>query len=108
MPMSKNKKILMMLAKGGESQPDIASALHVSKRDVSAAAKVVKEHGLAFDSMDADMVDGLFFPKEEREPNVEYQRQDMEPLVERKKGNRKLAAKLFWIERCAYHTLFRW
>lgn len=103
MPMSKNKKILMMLAKGGASQSDIASALHVSKRDVSAAAKVVKEHGLAFDavaSMDADAVDSLFFPKEEREPNGAYLRQDMAPLVERKKRNRKLPVKLFWMEYC--------
>ena len=35
MPMSKNKKILLMLAKGGATQSDIAAALHVSKRDVS-------------------------------------------------------------------------
>ena len=101
--MSKNKKILMMLTKGGASQSDIASALHVSKRDVSAAAKVVKEHGLAFDAvatMDADMVDSLFFPKEEREPNGAYLRQDMAPLVERKKRNRKLPVKLFWMEYC--------
>ena len=37
--MSKNKKILLAVAKGGMSQPDIAALLHVSKRDVSAAAK---------------------------------------------------------------------
>ena len=69
MPMSKNKKILMMLAKGGVSQSDIAAALHVSKRDVSAGAKAIREYGLTFDavsSTDADVVDDLFFPKEER------------------------------------------
>ena len=56
MPMSKNKKILLMLAKGGATQSDIAAALHVSKRDVSAGAKVMRECGLTFDavsSMDA-------------------------------------------------------
>ena len=103
MPMSKNKKILMMLAKGGASQSDIAAALHVSKRDVSAAAKAIKEFDLTFDavsSMDADVVDDLFFPKEEREPNGAYLQPDMEPLVERKKKNRKLPVKLFWIEYC--------
>ena len=66
MPMSKNKKILMMLAKGGASQADIAAALRVSKRDVSAGAKAIKEYGLTFDavsSMDADVIDDLFFPK---------------------------------------------
>ena len=103
MPMSKNKKILMMLTKGGVSQSDIAAALHVSKRDVSAGAKAVKEYGLTFDavsSMDADVVDDLFFPKEEREPNGAYLQPEMEPLVERKKRNRKLPVKLFWIEYC--------
>lgn len=45
MPMSKNKKILLMLAKGGATQSDIAAALHVSKRDVSAGAKVMRECG---------------------------------------------------------------
>lgn len=73
--MPKNKKILMMLAKGGTSQADIATALHVSKRDVSAGAKATREYGLTFDavaSMDADVVDDLFFPKEEREPNGAY------------------------------------
>lgn len=86
MPMSKNKKILMMLAKGGASQSDIAAALHVSKRDVSTGAKAIREYGLTFDAvsqMDADVVDDLFFPKEEREPNDAYLQQDMAPLVER-------------------------
>lgn len=103
MPMSKNKKILMMLAKGGTSQADIAAALHVSKRDVSAGAKAIKRYGLTFDavsSMDADAVDDLFFPREARVPSDAYLQPDMEPLVERKKKNRKLPVKLFWIEYC--------
>ena len=103
MPMSKNKKILMMLAKGGASQSDIAAALHVSKRDVSAGAKAIKEYGLTFDavsSMDADVVDDLFFPKEGRLPNDAYLQPDMEALVERKKRSRRLPVKLFWMEYC--------
>ena len=103
MPMSKNKKILMMLAKGGVSQSDIAAALHVSKRDVSAAAKAIREYGLTFDAIDsmgADVVDGLFFPKERRETDGAYLQPEMEPLVERKKKNRKLPVKLFWMEYC--------
>lgn len=103
MPMSKNKKILMMLAKGGTSQSDIAAALHVSKRDMSVGAKAIREYGLTSDavsSMDADAIDDLFFPKDEREPNEAYLQQDMAPLVERKKRNRKLPVKLFWIEYC--------
>ena len=101
--MSKNKKILMMLAKGGVSQSDVAAALHVSKRDVSAGAKAIREYDLTFDSvssMDPDAIDDLFFPKEEREPNDAYLQPEMEPLVERKKKNRKLPVKLFWIEYC--------
>ena len=39
--MSKNKQILLALFKGGSSQDAIAATLHVSKRDVSAAAKAV-------------------------------------------------------------------
>ena len=38
--MSKYKKILLTVAKGGMSQSEIAASLHVSKRDVSAAARV--------------------------------------------------------------------
>ena len=101
--MSKNKKILMMLAKGGMSQSDIASALHVSKRGVSAGAKAIREHGLTFDAvngMDAGAVDDLFFPKKGREPDDAYLQQDMGPLVERKKRNRKLPVKLLRLEYC--------
>ena len=64
---------------------------------------MIHEHGLTFDgvsAMDAGAVDDLFFPKSEREPNGAYLRQDMAPLVERKKRNRKLPVKLFWIEYC--------
>ena len=44
--MSKYRKILLAVTKGGMSQTDIAASLHVSKRDVSAAAKVAREHSL--------------------------------------------------------------
>lgn len=103
MPMSKNKRILMLLAKGGASQSGIAAALHVSKRGVSAGARALREHGLTFDavsSMDADVVDDLFFPRERRGPNGACLQPDMESLVERKRRNRKLPVKLFWIECC--------
>lgn len=101
--MSKNKQILLMLCKGGVSQSDIAAALHVSKRDVSAGVKAIKEFGLTFDSvsaMDAGAIDDMFFPREEREPNDAYLQPDMGPLVERKKRSRKLPVKLFWLEYC--------
>lgn len=107
--MSKNKKILLAVAKGGMSQSDIAALLHVSKRDVSAAAKAVRELNLTFDAiagMDADAVDDLFFPKEKRARGEGYLVPDMEALVSRKKKSRKLPVKLFWLEHveAAYGT----
>ena len=87
-----------MLTKGGMSQADIASALHASKRDVSAGARAIREYGLTFDAvseMDVDAIDDLFFPKKGRKPSDVYLQQDMELLVERKKKNRKLPVKLF-------------
>ena len=52
-PMSKRKKILLMLAKGGVSQSEVAAALHASKRDVSACARAIREHDLTFDGVAA-------------------------------------------------------
>ena len=103
MPMSKNKKMLMMLAKGGVSQADVAAALHVSKRDVALGAKAIREYGLTFDavsSMDPDAVDDLFFPKAARAVSDSYLQPDMGAFVERKKKSRKIPVKLFWIEYC--------
>ena len=40
--MAKMKKILLMLLRGGNSQGEVAAVLHVSKRDVSEAAKAIK------------------------------------------------------------------
>ena len=51
--MSKKKKILLMLAKGGVSQSEVAAALRASKRDVSACARAIRERGLAFDAIAA-------------------------------------------------------
>lgn len=99
--MSRNKKVVMMLAKGGAGQSGIAAALHVSKRDVPSGAKAMREHGLTFDavsSMDAGAIDGLLFPKGEHGPNEACLRPDTEALAERKKRNRKLPVKLFWTE----------
>ena len=64
--MSKYKRILMAVTKGGMSQSEVAASLHVSKRDVSAAARVAREHSLTFDqvsAMDAAAVDDTFFPR---------------------------------------------
>lgn len=48
MPMSKNGKTLMTFAKGGVNQTSIATVPHVSKRDVSAGEKAIREC-VAFD-----------------------------------------------------------
>lgn len=101
--MSKNKKILLELLRGGASQSSIAAALHVSKRDVSAAAKAIAEFGLRFSdvmSMDAAAIDDAFFPKAPRAKNDSYLQPDMASLIERKKKNRKLPLKLMWMEYC--------
>jgi hypothetical protein len=97
--MSKRKKILLMLAKGGVSQADVAAALHASKRDVSSCARLLREQGLTFDqvsAMDAAEVDG-FFPSDGRKPSPEYLQPDLEAMVERKKRSRRLPVKLLWI-----------
>lgn len=103
MPMSRDKRILMLLAKEGVSQSGVAAALHVSKRGVSAGARALREHGLTFGAvspMDADVVDDLFLPRERRGPNGACPQPDMESLVERRKGNRKLPVKLLWVGCC--------
>lgn len=85
--MSKNKKILTMLARGGMSQEEIASILHCGKRDVSLAAKTIKEHGLCIGKItamgEAAMGDA-FIPKAPRAKDPAYLQLDMEAFVERK------------------------
>jgi transposase len=100
--MSKRKKIMLMLAKGGVSQADVAASLHVSKRDVSACAKVLRERSLTYDDvsgMGAAQVDGLF-PTIGRPANELYLQPDLEAMVSRKKRSPKLPVRLMWIEYC--------
>ena len=101
--MSKNKKILLMLAKGGLSQADVAAALHVSKRDVSACAKVLRERSLTFEAlsaMGAAEIDDAYFQKDGGQPSEAYLQPDLAGMVERKKRSPKLPVKLMWIEYC--------
>ena len=105
--MSKNKKILTMLARGGVSQNDITSILRCSKRDVSTAARVLKEHGLSLEDvevMDAVAIDELLFPKAPRVKNEFYLQPELDTYVERKKKNRRIPVKQFWGEYCALAT----
>ena len=100
--MSKKRKILLMLAKGGASQSEVAAAARASKRDVSACAKAVRERRLTFDgiaAMSATEIDEMLAPP--REPRASaYLAPDMGQLVERKRRNRKLTVKMFWMEHC--------
>lgn len=86
--MSKKKKILLMLAKGGVSQSEVAAALHASKRDVSACASAIRERDLTFDSVaamsDAE-ADGMIAPPAKGPSESAYLAPDMTPLIERKK-----------------------
>jgi transposase len=102
--MPKYKKILSMVVRGGASQKDIASLLRCSKRDVSLAAKVIREHSLTaqvIQEMDEAAIDELFFPKELRAKNEAYLQPEIESFVERKKRHRRIPVKQFWGEYCA-------
>lgn len=106
MTMAKMKKILLMLLRGGSSQAQVAAALHVSKRDVSEAAKTIKEHNLTYEAvlgMDPAAVEDAFFPREGRgrKRDDAYLQPDMGVYVERKKKCRKLLIKQFWQEYCS-------
>lgn len=101
--MSKKKKILLMLAKGGVSQSEVAAALRASKRDVSACARAIRERGVTFDDVSAMTeaeVDGMLAPPAREKAESAHLVPDMAPLVERKKRNRKLTVKMFWMEHC--------
>lgn len=101
--MSKKKKILLMLAKGGVSQSEVAAALHASKRDVSACARVLRERSLTFDDVSAmgvADVEGMLAPAADTPAENAYLQPDMGARVERKRRNRKLTVKMFWMEHC--------
>ena len=101
--MSKRKRILLMLARGGLSQADVAAVLHVSKRDVSAASRMMRERGLTVDDVeamtDAD-ADGLFVVPGRGESGAGYLKPVMGPFVERRRRDRRLTVKMFWMEYC--------
>ena len=100
--MSKKKQILLMFAKGA-SQAEVAAALRASKRDVSACAKALRERGLTFDAvaaMRAAEVDAMLAPPAKGPSESAYLAPDMAPLVERKRRNRKITVKMFWMEHC--------
>lgn len=100
--MSKRRKILLTLAKGGVSQSEVAAALHASKRDVSACARAIRERGLTFDAVSAMTgaeVDAMLAPPHGPSGSA-YLAPDMPALVERKRRNHKLTVKMFWTGHC--------
>ena len=96
--MAKMKKVLLMLLKGGNSQGEVAAVLHVSKRDVSEAAKAIREHNLTYEEilgMDPAAVEDKLFPKASRgrKKDGAYLQPDMGLYVERKKKCHRLLVK---------------
>lgn len=97
--MAKMKKVLPILLRGESSQDSVAAALHVSRRDVSSAAKAIREHGHTYDEVtgiDPPAVDDTFFPgKRGRKKDAAYPQLDKEAYAERKKRCHKLVMKQF-------------
>lgn len=91
--MQKRKKAMIKLLRGGISQNDIVKSLHMSKRDVSACAKVIEERGLTIEQVEAmteKEIADAYFPKKERGADGSRLQPELEGYIERKKHNRKL------------------
>ena len=84
------------------SQSDIAAIVHCSKRDVTAASKLIKANNLtvaAVQAMTDSQAEELLTPERKaREKNLDYLQPDVDALVERKLKRRKLPIKLMWFE----------
>ena len=94
------KQIMIMLLKG-VSQSRVAGAVHCSKRDVARAARVVREHGVAMETlvgMDAGSVRDRWFPSKPREADSSYAQPGMDSYVERKGLYRRLPVKFLWYD----------
>ena len=92
-----------MLAKGGVSRSEVAAVPHASKRDVSACAKALRARAPTFDdvsAMGAADVEGMPAPPAGQRAESAYPQPDMGALIERKRCNRKLTVKMFWLEHC--------
>lgn len=101
--MPNYKKVFAMLARGGVSQQDIAAICGCSKRDVSSAARYVRESGTPAEKMalmSEEEIRERAFPRKRRAKDPDYLQPDMETLVERKLRNTKLTVKQFWYEHC--------
>lgn len=100
--MSKRKRVLVMLARGGHSQADVAAVVGCSKRDVSECARWLRETGATLDQVKAmsEAEAAAPFAAKPRGRDDGHLRVDAKALVERKSKNPRLPIKLMWAEHC--------
>ena len=94
------KQVMTMLLKG-VSQSGTARAAHCSKRDVSRAARVIRECSVdsaLLASLSDREVAERWFPARPRERAEGYLHPDLDACVERKGAYRRLPLKLLWYE----------
>jgi hypothetical protein len=92
-----------MPLEGGVGQERVAAAPRVGKRDVSAAARAVRESGVtagALAGMAEAEVDATSFPKAPRARDENHLQPDLPAPAGRKGGNRKVPVKQFRDEHC--------
>lgn len=100
--MSKRKRVLLMLARGGHSQADVAAIVGCSKRDVSECARYLRTCGLGVGELEAmsEADAAALFARPPRKRDESHLQIDARALVERKSKNPRLPLKLMWAEHC--------
>ena len=100
--MSKRKRVLVMLARGGHSQADVAAIVGCSKRDVSECARFLRESGMGVDELEAmsEADAAAIFAAPPRRRDESHLQVDAPALVERKSRSPRLPLKLMWAEHC--------
>lgn len=100
--MSKYRRILLMLARGGHSQDEVAAAAGCSKRDVSRCARHLRETGLTEAQIEAmgEAEIAKAFVGKPRQPDQGHLQIDAGSIIARKARNPRLPLKLMWAEHC--------
>lgn len=98
--MSKRKRVLVMLARGGHSQAEVAAIAGCSKRDVSECARWLRESGTTLEQVEAmsEAEAAAPFAAAPRGRDDGHLQVDAKALVERKSRNPRLPIKLMWAE----------
>ena len=98
--MSKRKRVLVMLARGGHSQADVAAIVGCSKRDVSECARFLRESGIGVEELEAmsEADAAAIFAAPPRGRDESHLQVDAPALVERKSRSPRLPLKLMWAE----------